>query len=468
MKSYEPIMPTCLDHPKGRPLRTAAALLAAGCLTLTSLQAASASISVDYTRPKQTITGFGASITWLASDLNNFSAADQTAILNTLYSTTGPSAGLSIIRAGSMLCEFNPSPGVYNWNHSLIQGEISWMNRVKSTYGINNFMVTTWTPPSWMKDNNSCSNGGSVLPQHYPDLANTMVLWMQNAQTSLGQEVNIWSVQNEPTTSTSYDSASYTPQQFIDFVTGYLKPAMQNAGRTSKIMLPEPAVYGGASYFDSNWTTPLLGNATMNAELDIVATHAYGSTSNLADQSKAVSQYHKPMWMTEVSTTSGTYSGTISEALGWADSIYGALNSGGFNAWLWWWAINYSNDNEGLIQYSNTNWTYQVPKRTYVLGNFSRFIRPGSVVLTSTSNNSNIQVTAVQPVTGSVAVVLTNKSKQSVTATVTLSGLGTSPASVTPYRTSSTENQAVLTAIPVSGGAFTITLPAQSVTTVVN
>src|SRR5690348_2055577 len=96
--------------------------------------AAGATVTVDYSQPKQTIAGFGASITWLAGDLNNFAPADQTAVLDALYSTTKPSAGLSIIRAGSMLCEFNPSAGTYNWNHPLIQSEISWMNRVKSTY----------------------------------------------------------------------------------------------------------------------------------------------------------------------------------------------------------------------------------------------------------------------------------------------------------------------------------------------
>ncbi len=443
--------------------------LAALALALTAipLQAATANVTVDYSQPKQTLAGFGGSITWTANDLSNFSAADQTAILDDLYNTSMPSAGLSIIRAGSMLCQFEPSAGTYNFNDPLIQSEMNWMNRVKSTYGVNQFMVTTWTPPAFMKSNGSCSNGGSVLTQYYPDLANTMVLWMQDAKAQLGQEVNIWSTQNEPSTSTSYDSASYTPAQFISFVTGYLKPAMVNAGLTSKLMLPEPAVYGGASYFDSNWGDPLLSNAQMDADLDILATHGYGSTSNLADPSQSAIQYNKPIWMTEISTTSGSYSGTITEALNWADSIYGALNTGNFRAWLWWWCMNYNNDNEGLIQYNNTTFTYQVPKRLYVIGNFSRFMRPGSIVLTTSTSNSNLEPTAVQPTSGSVAVVLTNKSKQNITTTVTFKGISTLPSSLTPYRTSSTENQAVLSPVPVSGGTVTITIPAQSVVTLV-
>jgi glucuronoarabinoxylan endo-1,4-beta-xylanase len=437
-----------------------------GCFAVALQGAAPATITVDYTKPKQTIAGFGASITWVAIDLKNFAAADQTTILNALYSTSIPSAGLSIVRAGSMLCEFNPSPGVYDWNHVLIQDEMSWMNRVKSTYGVNNFMVTTWTPPAWVKANNSCSNGGSVVPQFYPDLASTMVLWMQNARVSLGQEVNVWSVQNEPTTTPDYDSAEYTPQQFIDFVTGYLKPAMQNVGLTSKIMLPEPAVYGGAAYFDSNWTTPLLSNQTLNAQLDIVATHGYAQTSDLGDMSEAVSVYGKPMWMTEV-YFGRSYNGGISDALASAKSIYRALNLGGLNAWFYWWALDFTTGNGGLIKYSNSAFTHEIPKRTYVIGNFSRFIRPGSVVLTSSSTTSNLQVTAVRPASGSVTIVLTNTSKQSISANVNLSGLSSPPSTVTPYRTSSTENQVVLSAIAVSGGSFGVTVPAQSVVTVV-
>jgi len=96
-------------------------------------------VTVDYSKPKQTIAGFGASITWVAGDINGFAPADQTAILDALYSTTTPSAGLSIIRAGSMHCQFNSSAGTYNRNDPSIQGEISWINR-----GLSNLA----TPPS--------------------------------------------------------------------------------------------------------------------------------------------------------------------------------------------------------------------------------------------------------------------------------------------------------------------------------
>ena len=129
------------------------------------------------------------------------------------------------------------------------------------------------------------------------------------------------------------------------------------------------------------------------------------------------------------------------------------------------WAINYSNDNEGLIQYSQTNYTYQVPKRTYVIGQFARFIRPGATLITSTSTSSTLRVVGTRSSAGAITVVLMNTSKQSNTSTVSLVGLGTPPTSLSVYRTSSTENQAQLSPVAVNNGSFTITVPSQSVVT---
>jgi glucuronoarabinoxylan endo-1,4-beta-xylanase len=250
-----------------------------------------------------------------------------------------------------------------------------------------------------------------------------MVLWMQNAQAALGQQVNVWSVQNEPSNSTSYDSANYTPAQFISFVTGYLKPAMVSAGLTTKIAVPEPSVWGGPSYYDPNWGFPILQNQPqMDADVDIMTTHDYGANASLASPSQAALQYNKSMWQTEV-YKGKTYNGSISDALSWADSIHGALSTGNFSAWFYWWSMDPYNDNQALIAYNNSTWTFQIPKRVYAIGNFSRFMRPGSVVLTTSSTNSNIEATAVRPTSGSVALVLTNTSTRSITLTVSLANL---------------------------------------------
>ena len=429
-----------------------------------SSYAANVSVSVYYNNPKQMVEGFGASATWVANDIDSFSPAKQTQILDLLYNTSQPGAGLSWVRVGSFLCNYNPSPGVYDWNFWGIQSEMRWLQRVNAAYGVNKYLVSSWSPPSWMKDNNSCTNGGHVLSQYYPNLAALKVQWLNNAKSQLGFEAQVESIQNEPTTRTSYDSCEWTTSEMNTFVANHLQPALASSGLTAKIMAPESAIY---SNFDNSWGFPLLNDPSMRSALSIVATHGYGRTDKFDTPCNSCVQYNKPIWQTEDSNLDGRYNGSIDDGLTWSTEIYRALNGGGFSAWFYWWVMTLNNDNQGLINAMPSTDSFQVPKRLYVFGHYSRFIRPGSVVLTSTSSDATLQVTGVRPIAGNVAIVLANTGKNSHTVTVSLLGLSNIPGTVTPHRTSANENQVQLSPIGVSAGSFTITVPSKSVVTVV-
>jgi glucuronoarabinoxylan endo-1,4-beta-xylanase len=430
----------------------------------TPTRAANVTVNVDYNNQRQTIEGFGASATWVANDLDKFSAAKQTQILDLLYDTSKPGAGLSWVRVGSFLCNFNPSPGVYDWNYWGIQSEMRWLQRVNAAYGVNRYMVSTWSPPAWMKSNNSCTNGGHVLTQYYPDLAALKVEWLKRAKAQLGFEAQVESVQNEPNMRTTYDSCEWTTAEISAFVANNFQPALAASGLTARIMAPEPAYY---SNFDASWGNPILSNPSARAAISIVATHGYGRTDDFSKPCNSCAQYNKPIWQTEDSNLDGKYNGSIDEGLTWSTEINKALNGGRFSAWFFWWVMNLDGGNEGLINADATTDSFQVPKRLYVLGQFSRFVRPGSVVLVSTSSDSTLQVTAVRPTNGSVAVILANTGRNSHTVTVNLPGLSSPPNSLTPHRTSASENQTQLAPVTVSSGSFTITVPAKSIVTLV-
>jgi glucuronoarabinoxylan endo-1,4-beta-xylanase len=428
-----------------------------------SSNAANVTVNVDYTNQRQTVEGFGASVTWVANDLDAFSPARQTQILELLYDTTKPGAGLSWVRVGSFLCDYNPSPGVFDWNFWGIQSGMRWLQRVNTAYGVNKYVVSTWSPPAWMKDNNSCINGGHMRSQFYPNLAALKIQWLQNAKAQLGFEAQVESVQNEPDHRAGYDSCEWTTTEMNTFVVNHLKPALTSSGLISKLMAPEVSFY---SNFDNAWGFPLLNDANMRAVVNIVATHGYGRTDKFETPCASCAQYNKPIWQTEDSNLDGRYNGSIDEGMGWSTDIFKALNSGRFSAWFYWWVMTLQNDNQGLLNVNPATDSVQIPKRLYVVGQFSRFIRPGSVMLGSTSSDATLQVTAVRPTTGSVAIVLANTGKTSHTVTVNLTGTNP-PASVTPHRTSASENQAPLSPINISAGAFTITIPVKSVVTVV-
>ena len=428
-----------------------------------SAKAANVTVNVDYTNQRQTVEGFGASATWVANDLDAFSPAKQAQILELLYDTSKPGAGLSWVRVGSFLCDYNPSPGVFDWNFWGIQSGMRWLQRVNASYGVNKYVVSTWSPPAWMKDNNSCINGGHVRAQFYPNLAALKIQWLQNAKAQLGFEAQVESVQNEPDHRAGYDSCEWTTTEMNTFVVNHLKPALNSSGLISKLMAPEVSFY---SNFDNAWGFPLLNDPNMRAAVNIVATHGYGRTDNFATPCNSCTQHNKPIWQTEDSNLDGRYNGSIDEGLAWSSDIFKSLNSGRFSAWFYWWVMTLQNDNQGLLNVSPATDSVVVPKRLYVVGQFSRFIRPGSVMLGSTSSDATLQVTAVRPATGNVTIVLANTGKTSHTVTVNLTGI-TPPASVTPHRTSASENQAPLSPINSSAGAFTITIPAKSVVTVV-
>ena len=427
-------------------------------------KAANVTVNVDYNNPRQTIEGFGASATWVANDIDAFSPAKQTQILALLYNTSQPGAGMSWVRVGSFLCNYNPSPGVFDWNFWGIQSGMRWLQRVNAAYGVNKYVVSSWSPPGWMKDNNSCTSGGHVLPAQYANLAALKIQWLNNAKTQLGFEAQVESVQNEPNMRATYDSCEWTTSEMNTFVANHLQPALAASGLSARIMAPEVSFY---SNFDNAWGFPLLNDPGMRAAVSIVATHGYGRTDNFGTPCNSCAQYNKPIWQTEDSNLDGRYNGSIDDGLTWSTDIYKALNAGRFSAWFYWWVMTLNNDNQGLINANPATDSFQVPKRLYVIGQFSRFIRPNSVLLLSTSSDSTLQVTAVRPASGAVTVVLANTGKTSHTVTVNLSGLSNAPASVTPYRTSASENQAQLSALGVFSGAFTITLPAKSVVTVV-
>jgi O-glycosyl hydrolase len=130
------------------------------------------------------------------------------------------------------------------------------------------------------------------------------------------------------------------------------------------------------------------------------------------------------------------------------------------SAWLYWW-YQTSSDNEGLVLQSGT-----MTKRCYTIGNYSKFVRPGYVMVDVTGNsNTNLLLSAFTG-TGGTVIVAINKSASAVSVPITITG-GTAPASCTPNVTSSSADLTAGTAVTVTGGTFTASLGATSVTTFV-
>jgi glucuronoarabinoxylan endo-1,4-beta-xylanase len=159
----------------------------------------------------------------------------------------------------------------------------------------------------------------------------------------------------------------------------------------------------------------------------------------------------------------------MGDAISAAKEVHESLVTYGFNAYVWWWIWDDPNDsvNFGLINSSTTS-----PAPTYFgygIGQFSKFIQPGYYRYDATANPSgSVYVSAYA---GSESgkqhyvIVAINAGSSAVDQFFTIqNGIITS---LTPYQTTSGGGLAQLSTISVSGGAFTYSLPAQSITTFV-
>ena len=202
--------------------------------------------------------------------------------------------------------------------------------------------------------------------------------------------------------------------------------------------------------YSTSMSDSTLNDSNAASKVSIIGEHLYGAT--IKDYSLARSK-GKELWMTEHLLNDQSISGCMSTA----KEINDCMTIGNMNAYVWWWVISESN-----CLYNKAG---QVQKRTYVLGQFSKFIRPGYYRVDAASNpQSNIYISAY---TGDnkVVIVAINQGTSSVYKSFNIQSGKTS--SVSPYVTSSSSNMAKGADISISNGSFTATLPAQSVTTFV-
>ena len=133
--------------------------------------------------------------------------------------------------------------------------------------------------------------------------------------------------------------------------------------------------------------------AAWNA-VNIFASHEYGC-GTLPSQ-PAIAAAGKEYWETEVDTGTGKGDSTgdgIASALLMATTIHNDLTKANLNAWHLWWLYEPAVTGGCLYDTSTKMWT----KRLWVMGNYSRFVRPGYMrVSTSGTAPSGVLLSAYQ------------------------------------------------------------------------
>ena len=412
-------------------------LLVVGLIAFTGLftrhvatQGAPGDVVANFGDVRQRIDGFG------ASDRQHPALTDAQADL--FFSATN-GIGLSILRA-SIDPNGNYTNGRYsNATKAAARGAVVW--------------GAPWTPPAAWKDNGSLNNGGHLLPAYYDAWATLLANFANVLQQNAGVPLYGVSVQNEPDWVASYNSAIYTNQEMVDFIK-VLGPKLAALTPRPKLISPDVSQWEGTFWGFAN---AIMADPVAASYTDILATHQYF----VPVPTPHTIPPGKQLWQTEMSSFDGPRT-DIANGIEVAKWVHTAVAGASASAWHYWWLIGMNNDNEGLLNPGGV-----LTKRLYTLGNFSKFIRPGFVRVGTSGGPSGVYASAYKdPATNALAIVAINDNGSSVPFGVTLNGL--TAATVTPWVTSAAEDLAPHAPIAVSGGRFTTTLPASTVTTFVS
>jgi O-glycosyl hydrolase len=346
------------------------------------------------------------------------------------------------------------------------------LNNITAAHAVNPnvlFWSTEWSPPAMYKTNNSVdgevvnagvtdvgaftgSDTGNAPNSADTGYAQYLTQYLQYCKSYTGVSLYSISAQNEPSFEVTYEGANWTTGQFDVFIP-CLAASITGAGLSTKIMMPEPPNEWGM-----NLGTATMSDANAAPLVSIINTHLYGTFYDTLAQIASNYGYTKltnqEWWATEISgCTTGLITAQNSAGLCVAGWAHQSLVEGQMNSFHYWWLAD-------LI--SGTSLT----DAAFVLGNYSKFIRPGYYRMGATEGpQAGVTVSAYKNTNTSspttFVIVAINYNASTVNQTFNLNGLTT--ASVTPWLTDVGNGLVQQAAVPVSGNSFTYTMPVSSV-----
>lgn len=203
---------------------------------------------------------------------------------------------------------------------------------------------------------------------------------------------------------------------------------------------------------------------------DIAAGHGYNIPRipyefPIVPYDKAVDQGLK-VWLTEISSALDNYDGSMDNAIHWAEVFHKYLTNAHVNAVCWWTGARYTDTNESLIKLEQGN--FQIPKRFYTYGNYTRYVKVGSKQIRTDkpiSTTGKLLLTAFKN-NREYVMVAVNKSKEPITTTIQVKG-GRPIGELKAYITDAEQNWKESTITKDESNMYPITVPAMSVVTYV-
>ncbi|HXA34125.1 MAG TPA: glycoside hydrolase [Acidimicrobiales bacterium] len=456
----------------------------------------------------QTMDGFGASGAWWPNDLDKFPTAVQERVAHLLFSPSGidlstyryniGGGGVGVTDPTRAVQTFLKTPGEYDW--SADAGGMRFL-RLAHAHGVpilEGFVNSA--PTEWTTNHQNC--GGKLVPGDETAYASYLAGVVHHLRSVDGITLSYISPMNEPDNSfgTCGQEGMAVPVDQRAAVVQSLGRALAETDPFSRVIADESSLATFQFIPEVPQWLSVPGTSTWVAAL---AHHTYDfpTDTQAAPVSVLASRSGKPLWMTEICCYDGKgpgpvvgfgqqYDPTMTSGLWLADTIYQDLAVMGDSQFDWWTALssqlgcdpvtdatcatslNNSGWNDGLLYYdpsyrSDGNHHIYTTKRYSVLGNFSRYVRPGAVRHRVTGGPAGVDVLAFKKGATWSVVVVNNAATGSapVDLRITLPDNSTIR-STGAFQTSATRDLAAISRPRYRAGAGAmVRIPSRSVTT---
>ncbi len=356
-------------------------------------------ISLDSGFRFQEIEGYGAALTGSSAYLLNrkMDVASRQAILKDLFDPA-EGIGVSYLRLSMGASDFSLSDSTYNdlpagttdytlENFSLAQDLDDVVPVLKEILTLSpeiKLMGTPWSPPAWMKTNNSLK-GGKLKSSAYAVYADYFVRYIQ-AMKEQGIDIDAVTVQNEPLHYTAnYPCMEMQAAEQLQFIKTAMGPAFEAAGLNTRIIV-----------YDHNWDNTSYALTILNSQETrrYVAGSAFHAYAGDVSAMTTVHNAHpdKGLYFTEIS--GGAWATDFAGNLMWnmQNIFIGTARNWSKTALLWNLALdeNYGPQNNGcnncrgVITINSLSGQVVKNEEYYSIAHFSKFVRPGAVRIATT------------------------------------------------------------------------------------
>ncbi|QJX48878.1 glycoside hydrolase family 30 protein [Hymenobacter taeanensis] len=389
-------------------------------------------VFVDPNHSFQALLGIGGALTDAAAEtFAKLPTAQQQELLRAYYSPT-QGIGYTLARTTIHSTDFSTAPYTYvadgdktlqtfSVKHDE-QYRIPFIKQaIAAAGGQLTMYVSPWSPPAWMKTNQSMLKGGKLLPEYRQLWADYYVKFIKAYER---QGIPIWglTVQNEPMAVQKWESCIFTAEEERDFVKGYLGPTLKKGGLGDRKLIGwdhnRDLMYQRAAtlFDDPEASTYYWG----------LGYHWYETWTGSGMQFENLRRVHetypdKHLIFTEGCIEKFDFSNVNDWQLGerYGHSMINDFNAG-TEAWTDWnilldqtggpnhvgnfcYAPIIGDTRSGRLLYTNSY---------YYIGHFSKFIRPGARRIATTASRDVLQTTAFRNPDGTVAVVVMNQTDQ--------------------------------------------------------